>query len=173
MPWANKERQREMQKKWRDAHRAEMKTKRAQWAAEHKEWCREWKRQWVKKHPDRAREIWERWNKLHPVERKRISRESKKRTYANMTDRERKALNLRKHGLSIERYEEMIANQGGGCAICGDVSNTGLVVDHDHSSGQVRGLLCVRCNSMLGMAKDNQRTLILGAEYLRAHVEGT
>lgn len=86
------------------------------------------------------------------------------------------ALN-RYYKLSISEYAEMYKDQNGVCAICknpeahkdkyGNVRV--LAVDHCHTSGSVRKLLCYHCNSMLGQAKDNPDTLIAGAEYLRKY----
>lgn len=61
------------------------------------------------------------------------------------------------YGLSAEEYARLLAAQAGVCAIClrpetakrRGITKT-LAVDHDHASGRVRGLLCVRCNVMLG-----------------------
>lgn len=53
-------------------------------------------------------------------------------------------------GLTIEGYEELLAEQGGGCAICGArPKSRRLDTDHDHRTGAVRGLLCHRCNRAL------------------------
>jgi hypothetical protein len=54
-------------------------------------------------------------------------------------------------GISEKEYADMLADQEGCCAICRDVCGTGrrLAVDHDHSSGRIRGLLCFRCNTSL------------------------
>ena len=53
-------------------------------------------------------------------------------------------------GVSTEDYERMLAAQGGGCAICGALPKTRrLHVDHDHKTGEIRGLLCYRCNKAL------------------------
>ena len=51
------------------------------------------------------------------------------------------------------------------CAICGD-ENVKLQIDHDHETGKVRGRLCPRCNTMLGMAKDNINNLLSAILYL-------
>lgn len=65
---------------------------------------------------------------------------------------------MAKYGLTLEQYDELEAAQGGRCAICtepetrvaGDGTPMPLCVDHDHEIGQVRGLLCARCNAVLG-----------------------
>lgn len=77
-----------------------------------------------------------------------------------------------RYDLTVEQYDEMLAAQGGGCAICGEQCPSGsrLAVDHDHSTGTVRGLLCVRCNKGLGSFQDSIVRLRAAEQYLRAHV---
>jgi hypothetical protein len=60
---------------------------------------------------------------------------------------------LGRFGIGIGLYEQMLEAQDGVCAICRAVCSTGksLAVDHDHGSGVVRGLLCLRCNLELGV----------------------
>lgn len=70
--------------------------------------------------------------------------------------------------LRAEDWAKMHDAQGGVCAICGeDGGCKGLVVDHRHSDDAVRGLLCTRCNVILGMAKDNPDVLAKAIEYLK------
>lgn len=64
---------------------------------------------------------------------------------------------LRRYNLTREQYYEIKEKQGNKCAICEskiktyfNKKGTELVVDHDHSSGEVRGLLCAPCNILLG-----------------------
>lgn len=73
-----------------------------------------------------------------------------------------------RYGISIETYEQMLRNQEGRCAICPtlDIKGKPLHVDHDHETGQVRGLLCRRCNNMLGMAGDSVEILGSAMSYL-------
>jgi hypothetical protein len=66
-------------------------------------------------------------------------------------------------------YEEMFAEQDGRCAICGETSTRRLDVDHCHTTGHVRGLLCNDCNPGIGRLKDDPDRLERGAKYLRAH----
>lgn len=71
---------------------------------------------------------------------------------------------MEKYLWDISIYEHVLMMQGGGCHICG--SDHKLVVDHDHSTGETRGILCNDCNLMIGYAKDNLTTLQNGIEYL-------
>lgn len=55
-----------------------------------------------------------------------------------------------RYGITTDQYDDMLAAQGGTCAICGrPPKNRRLYVDHDHDNGRVRGLLCASCNSSL------------------------
>ena len=84
---------------------------------------------------------------------------------------DRKSYLKRKYGLTIEQYDAMLAAQGGGCCICGrpprdDIS---LHVDHDHSTGKVRGILCFCCNNALADFQEDAQLLQEAVAYLTAH----
>jgi len=66
------------------------------------------------------------------------------------------------------RYKEMLSGQGDVCAVCKGKCPTGkrLAVDHDHSTGQVRGLLCSRCNTALGLLRDSPANIGSLLDYL-------
>lgn len=73
----------------------------------------------------------------------------------------------RKRGMTPEDYAEMLASQNGGCAICGDPpGDRRLAIDHCHTTGEVRGLLCGPCNTSLGQFKDDPRLLLEAAKYV-------
>lgn len=72
----------------------------------------------------------------------------------------------RQYGLSSAEYEIMVQAQGGRCLIC-QQTPASLVVDHDHESGAVRGLLCHGCNTAMGFMKDDPKLLTRAAAYLR------
>jgi len=71
----------------------------------------------------------------------------------------------RAYGITLDDFDAMVAEQGGRCAICG-VDPPRLSVDHDHATGQVRGLLCDSCNNGLGRFRDNPDSLMAAAAYL-------
>lgn len=98
-----------------------------------------------------------------------------RRSYCGTCDREWHRLRryLVKYGLTSGQYESLLATQGGGCAICGSLTSRSetrpfLYIDHDHDTGDVRGLLCSPCNSGLGHFHDDADRLISAANYLRA-----
>ena len=75
------------------------------------------------------------------------------------------------YGITTQQYSEILESQGGGCAICGapppiDTRKKHLVVDHNHETGEVRGLLCDTCNRGLGLLGDNLHTLCSAVDYL-------
>lgn len=73
-----------------------------------------------------------------------------------------------KYGLTREAFDNMVNLQGGVCAICGVKNWNGRKphVDHDHISGQVRGILCHRCNSAIGLVGEKIIVLVRMIEYL-------
>ncbi len=81
---------------------------------------------------------------------------------------------MAKYGIGLPEYEEMFDDQGGKCKIClrpGNKVGRGrlgrLHVDHNHSTGVVRGLLCYACNGLLGLAGESETTLERAISYLK------
>lgn len=81
----------------------------------------------------------------------------------------------KKYNLSLEDYNRMLKEQNNVCKICNkpeihlNINNEiqRLSVDHCHTTGKIRGLLCKKCNSMLGQAGDDIDILLAGIEYLK------
>jgi len=86
-----------------------------------------------------------------------------------------------KFNITIEQYEKMALEQNNLCKICNkpesalDCKNKGeeakirrLAVDHCATTNKIRGLLCIKCNSMIGSSKDNPDILRAGAKYLES-----
>jgi hypothetical protein len=76
----------------------------------------------------------------------------------------------KRYGISQQEFEALFESQGRCCAICRSVSPGSFgkhwSVDHDHDTGQVRGILCHPCNLMLGLAKDDIGRLQQADNYL-------
>jgi hypothetical protein len=102
--------------------------------------------------------------------------EVRQRAYAtNRASQARNRTNQRRHlmelyGVTLERYDEMLAAQDGACRICLEPCSSGkaLCVDHCHQCGQVRALLCIRCNAGVGMFRDSSELLWRAVRYLQA-----
>lgn len=121
--------------------------------------------------PGPARERTQQWRKENPE--RYAATQAAFRLSGGKARSSRKSHLKRKFGLTIEQYEAMLAEQGGGCAIChrsprDDIS---LHVDHDHSTGRIRGLLCFRCNNSLGDMEDDPSLLRAALRYLEPVVE--
>ena len=92
--------------------------------------------------------------------------EAKNREYV---EKNRMKLNLKRYGITLEQYDEIVIEQAGRCAICltAEVNGKGRFhVDHDHETGLIRGLLCNHCNWMLGHARDNTEIMRSAIRYL-------
>ena len=78
----------------------------------------------------------------------------------------------RTFGISLVDYDAMLEAQGGGCAICGQTpkeEGRRLCVDHDHKTGEVRGLLCNICNRCIGFLQDDSELCRQMMLYLRSY----
>lgn len=79
-----------------------------------------------------------------------------------------------KYNITIEDYNRMFEEQEGCCAICGKhqtETKKRLYVDHCHTTGQVRQLLCQHCNLIIGFANDNNDLLVQAIAYINKHKE--
>lgn len=80
------------------------------------------------------------------------------------------ALIRRMYGITLEQYNQLLALQGGGCAICGrtqEPDGRRLAIDHCHTTGNVRGILCNNCNNGLGSFGDNIGGMLKAIDYLK------
>jgi len=91
--------------------------------------------------------------KLEKTEKDKVRLEHKKTTrYKN-------------YNITKQEFEEMKAKQNGMCAICGRENNN-LVIDHNHKTGKVRGLLCTACNVGIGLLQDSVDILTIAIKYI-------
>lgn len=89
-----------------------------------------------------------------------------------------KASIRRKYGMDINDWDAMFVKQNGICAICGNPESrtykgnpVRLAVDHDHKTGEIRQLLCYRCNSVIGFVDDDIDLLRKIESYLELYCE--
>lgn len=110
---------------------------------------------WKKNNPERVREVSRKW---------RESNKEKTREYKTIA----------RYGLNSEQVSAMRKNQASRCAICGGALKSGKSthIDHDHRGGKVRGILCRKCNTLIGLAKENIAILHNAISYLQKHNNG-
>lgn len=78
------------------------------------------------------------------------------------------------HNLSLDQYNKMLLEQDGKCAACKQEStenDSSLAIDHDHMTGEIRGLLCRTCNLALGLLKDDPSRIAGLLEYIQYYTE--
>jgi hypothetical protein len=109
---------------------------------------------WSRQNPDKVREYAQRQKAKDPVKFKK---------------KQNRAMLKHRRGITLEDKTAMLTSQGGGCAICGDpldAESRYSHVDHSHSTGKIRGILCGECNRGLGAFRDNAESLESAISYL-------
>jgi hypothetical protein len=104
------------------------------------------------------------WQKANPERLKAWREKNRDRRLAQLRE-----IHLRnKFGLRREEYNRILEAQGGVCALCERPPTPGisLHVDHDHGTGEIRGLLCMRCNNALGLFGEDPDLLKRAARYV-------
>lgn len=77
-----------------------------------------------------------------------------------------------RYKLTVKQYEKCLKEQNGGCKICkSPPGDTRLDVDHNHTTGKFRGLLCRKCNVALGLLKERTDLVMKAAEYMASEGE--
>jgi hypothetical protein len=107
----------------------------------------------------------------YQAKRKDIIAQNK--AYGQRNKHKRKGYVLKtRYGITQEDWERLFDEQGRVCGICSSSAHSDhrdWHTDHDHATGEVRGILCARCNHLLGHARDNVTTLSNAIEYLKKH----
>lgn len=112
-----------------------------------------YQREYRKHHPDRRK------RRLTPDQRLRVNESA------------RRHLLQKKYGLTMEGFEALVAKQQGACASCGrafgTTPSTRPNVDHDHETGEIRGVLCHGCNAGIGLLGDSMEGVQQALNYLQ------
>jgi len=90
---------------------------------------------------------------------------------SQLNKEQKRAYSLEKtYGITLEQYSQMFEEQKGCCAICNRHQSEfkrALHVDHDHSTGEVRGLLCGNCNTAIGLLDESLQLFDKAQQYLK------
>jgi hypothetical protein len=159
-------------KKKRDAATLPRKKQRyaedAEYRQQRRDYIRAWKRRRLQdpEYRERTRAYSQAW---HLANREALAAR-KRRRWAADPDRKakRRKAKLKSYGLTVEDYDAMLARQDGTCAICLKIPTRRLCVDHCHDTRIVRKLLCLKCNTGLGLFDHDPQRLRRAADYLEA-----
>lgn len=150
---ANRDKKLAYNKAYYETHREHLMSKGREWYLANKDKVNENNRQRYRE----AREERLAYQKAYRARRKAADP-------ALVAAQERRVYLKAKYGITPEHYDSLLAKQRGRCAICS--AEATLVVDHDHSNGAIRGLLCHDCNLGLGRFKDDPAVLSHALRYL-------
>ena len=124
------------------------------------------------------------WAKIRNArpERKQVRKEYKKSELGKGAEKRYRETNKEKinarlkanrlkylYGISIDQYKSILEQQEGRCAIC-NTDSLRMHLDHDHITGNVRGILCTKCNMGIGLLKDDFALLQKAVDYLKKYV---
>lgn len=111
------------------------------------------------------------WDAKNKEKRKEWRRVWKSENKDKLKISQRKTQLKKKYGITVQEYDKILTAQGGHCFFCDrtpDQERYGVLnVDHDHSTGRVRGLLCMTHNRALGVFGDNEEGLIKALSYVQ------
>lgn len=140
---------------------------------ERKAYNREKSARYRARHPDRIREKNRRDREADLQKNDPDYQREYRKTYYERPEikRRRRCAELqRKYGITLETYERMLKEQNGTCKICGGEPKVkSLHVDHCHTSGKIRGLLCTSCNTTIGKEENSPGLLQGMLEYIEEH----
>jgi len=151
--------------KWRIENTPEIKKRKQDWVLNNKERVSKQRKEYRENNKEKLSIV----KKEYTIKNKVYKSEYDKEYRAKNKDRVRNNLLLREYGITLDEYNNLFEQQKGCCKICGkhqSVLNKVLAIDHCHVNKNVRGLLCISCNTGLGNFKDNVESLYAAIEYL-------
>jgi Autographiviridae endonuclease VII len=119
----------------------------------------------IEEHRKMKNKLQNKWRANNPGKIRKYEKTYAEKYPEKLKLKERKRT-LRKYGLTLEQYDALLSSQNGVSAIAGD-PYSGFVVDHDHKTGVVRGLISSELNAAIGAFGDSPDLLEAAAKYLR------
>ena len=170
---SHKEERKKYDERYVIEHAEERKEYNKQYQIEHAEEIKQQRKEYRAKNKEKIRKADEQYKSEHVEETKKYLIETAeiRKEYREAHKKEAKSRNLKKnYNITLEQYDELYNKQEGKCAICGthqeELKST-LHIDHNHKTKKIRGLLCFKCNSLLGCANDNIIKLESAIIYLK------
>lgn len=128
------------------------------------------------KHSKLCKECFKQRQREYHKANKQSCNKASRMYYKNHKDKHKDYWFKKRYGISLEEYDRILEEQNGVCAICACLESDNkkdlLSVDHDHETGQIRGLLCSNCNRGLGSFKDSLDLLDKAVDYLERNKDG-
>lgn len=149
-----KKRHNENSRNWAKNNKEKIRETNKKYLSKNKSERREYEREYYQKNKEKVKEKSKKWQTINSDKWKLIQRNSRMKKL---------------YDIDINQYNNLMTQQYSGCSICNNPINNGnrnLSVDHNHKTGEVRGLLCNSCNTGLGYFKDNPELLINAVFYL-------
>ena len=135
---------------------------------------KEYKHSWYLEHREQYLEKSLKYREEHAEEIKERARKWAIDNPGRVKNNNRKWKLKNKYNISEEDYYFLLEKQHGGCAICGGLPSSNkefFCVDHDHNTGQVRGLLCDKCNRGIGHFDDEPWIILSAFNYIEEYNE--
>jgi len=185
MSYKDKEKNKEYNKQYRKLNSERIKEMDKQWRLKNPDKIKKYDKQKRINNPEKYRELHKQWkinNHEKVLEDKKIQYRKNPKRHMEWAKnniektklQNRKSVLKRRYGLSVEQYNKMFNDQNGCCDICGKHQSEckqRLQVDHNHTTGAVRGLLCWNCNSMLGKVYEDVTILRNMILYLKKDID--
>jgi hypothetical protein len=176
-----KKRYPEKEKEWREKNRKHINKYARELRKRKKEHFKVYNKEWREKNKEHHVEVSQNWRKANPdkvrayqARRYQNHREELKKRSNDWRKANSEKVHLakikRKFGITEEQYNFLRISQNDKCAICNNGgSYQRLGVDHNHKTGQIRGLLCAQCNAGIGNLKDSIELLENSIKYLKKY----
>lgn len=125
-----------------------------------------YRREWARKNHDK---ILNQGREYQKNNREKLAARSRER-YRNNKQKELDRIRRKKYGITGEEFRAIIEKQGLKCPICTKDITKNPSVDHNHKTGEIRGLICNKCNLAIGNAEDSPDRLRRMADYLEKNI---